>query len=110
MTGNWGPPGRPGPQGDPGHSGAPDLPGISSCTAITANDIKNICAVIESRLDMFVHKSYFNAWRGLWNDLKTLLPDDKLDSSNSYNLAAKHMGIGQCRIRRGASLVAWADS
>jgi len=42
--------------------------------------------------------------------LRHYLPDDKLDSDNSYNLAAKRTDIGQFGTRRGVSLTAWIES
>jgi len=115
-SGDQGNPGRLGPQGEPGPRGAQGPPGISYCPGITKDDIKNIRMIINSTV--FVHKSYFDSWRGSIQPLKPYkivlrhyLPDAiELNSNNSYNLTAKRVNIQQFQIRRGASLTAWANN
>ena len=67
--------------------------------------------------NVLVHKSYFNAWCGRLQPqkaseiiLRHYLPDNQLDSTNSYNLAAKRTDKSQFCIKRGTSLTPWADS
>ncbi|XP_065902003.1 collagen alpha-1(III) chain-like isoform X5 [Dysidea avara] len=115
-SGNLGNPGRRGLQGEPGPRGNPGCPGISYCPGITEEDIRNMRTIINS--SVLVHVSYFNAWRGHLQPhkpyeiiIRHYLPDDfQLNTNNSYNLTDKRFDKSQFQIRRGTSLIAWANS
>ncbi|XP_065901817.1 collagen alpha-1(III) chain-like isoform X2 [Dysidea avara] len=112
--GNKGNPGIRGSAGPPGLPGAPGEPGLSRCPGLNKRDIENLRVVV-NKLNVPMHKSYFDAWRGQNHPLKPneiilrhYLEEDNETSSFNYTHALADKS--QFHIRRGTILTAWATN